>query len=129
MFSVFRDRTSVLKRREWLRLGGVRALGVLVPGLEAAPAPGTQKPRAKSCVFIFLFGGPSQIDLWDMKPAAPAEIRGEFQPQSTSVPGIQICEHLPRLAGQMDKLCLLRSMNHQMNVHGPACSEIFSGRQ
>jgi hypothetical protein len=63
-----------------------------------------------------------------MKPQASAEIRGEFQSIATSVPGIQICEHLPRLAKQMDKLCLLRSMQHRMNVHGPACSEIFSGR-
>jgi hypothetical protein len=81
-----------------------------------------------SCVFLFLFGGPSQIDLWDMKPQAPVEVRGEFQPVSTKVPGIQICEHLPQLAQQMDKVCLLRSMTHNMNVHGPACSEVFSGR-
>lgn len=63
-----------------------------------------------------------------MKPNASAEIRGEFQPVATRVPGIQICEHLPRLAQQMDKVCLLRSMQHRMNVHGPACSEVFSGR-
>src|SRR5205823_10293664 len=72
--------------------------------------------------------GPSHIDLWDMKPSAPAEIRGEFQPAATRVPGIQLCEHLPQLAAQMDKLCLLRSMAHHMPVHGPACSEMFTGR-
>jgi hypothetical protein len=93
-----------------------------------AASGGLNRKRANACVFLFLFGGPSQIDLWDMKPAAPVEIRGDFQLAATSVPGIQICEHLPRLAQQMDKLCLLRSMCHQMNVHGPACSEIFSGR-
>jgi hypothetical protein len=76
-----------------------------------------------------LFGGPSHIDLWDMKPAAPVEIRGEFRPAATNVPGISLCEHLPLLARKMDKLCLLRSMTHRMNVHGPACSEIFSGRE
>ncbi len=85
-------------------------------------------PRARSCVFIFLFGGPSHIDLWDMKPEAPAEVRGEFNPIATNVPGIAICEHLPLLARQLDKLCLVRSMTHRMNVHGPACSEIYSGR-
>jgi hypothetical protein len=79
-------------------------------------------------VFIFLFGGPSHIDLWDMKPEAPVEIRGEFQSIPTNVPGIRVCEHLPQFARQMDKICLLRSMTHRMNVHGPACSEIFSGR-
>jgi hypothetical protein len=64
-----------------------------------------------------------------MKPNAPPEIRGEFQSISTNVPGIQVCEHLPRLAQQMDKLCLVRSMSHRMNVHGPACSEVFTGRE
>jgi hypothetical protein len=77
---------------------------------------------------LFLFGGPSQIDLWDMKPAAPEQVRGEFQPTATVVPGIRICEHLPRLGRVMDKVCLLRSMTHRMNVHGPECSEVFSGR-
>ncbi|MAV36507.1 MAG: hypothetical protein CMJ59_13750 [Planctomycetaceae bacterium] len=87
-----------------------------------------EKP-ARSCVLFFLFGGPSQIDLWDMKPTAPVEIRGDFQPIATSVPGIHVCEHLPQLAQRMDKICLLRSMTHNMNVHGPACSEVFSGRE
>lgn len=84
--------------------------------------------KAKSCVFIFLFGGPSHVDLWDLKPEAPAEIRGDFQPVETNIPSIRICEHLPLLAQQMDKLCLLRSMTHRMPVHGPACSEVYSGR-
>lgn len=79
-------------------------------------------------IFVFLFGGPSQIDLWDMKPAAPLEIRGEFRPIQTSAPEIQICEHLPLLATQMHRTCLIRSMHHRMPVHGPACSEIYSGR-
>lgn len=94
----------------------------------AANEPATAQRRENSCVFLFLFGGPSQIDLWDLKPHAPAEIRGEFRSTATNVPGIQLCEHLPRLARQMDKVCLLRSMQHHMNVHGPACSEVFSGR-
>ena len=84
--------------------------------------------KARSCVFVFLFGGPSHVDLWDLKPEAPAEVRGDFLPIETNVPGIQLGEHLPLLAGQMDKLCLLRSMTHRMPVHGPACSEIYSGR-
>ena len=63
-----------------------------------------------------------------MKPEAPVEIRGEFRPVATRVPGIQICEHLPQLASQMDKLCLIRSMEHRMPVHGPASSEMYSGR-
>jgi hypothetical protein len=121
-------------RRELLRIGGLGLMGLSVGELarlrsiaDAASAPGAGR-RRHSCVFVFLFGGPSHIDLWDMKPGAPAEIRGEFKSVATTTPGIHVCEHLPRLAAQMDKLCLLRSMTHRMNVHGPACSEVFSGR-
>lgn len=122
------------RRRELLRVGAISFLGLTSTRLQMLLAghAGTQAgnaPRAKSCVFIFLFGGPSHIDLWDMKPAAAAEIRGEFQPIATNVPGIQLCEHLPKLAAQMDKLCLLRSMTHHMPVHGPACSEMYTGRE
>lgn len=85
--------------------------------------------RAKSAVFVFLFGGPSQVDLTDLKPNAPLEIRGEFQPITTTVPGLELCEHLPLLAQQAQRFCLVRSMTHRMPVHGPACSEIYSGRE
>ncbi len=118
-------------RRAVLKLGGLSLLGLSVPQLtwlRRSQASATNRYRGNSCVFFFLFGGPSHIDLWDMKPQAPAEVRGGFKPVSTCVPGIQICEHLPLLAHQLDKTCLVRSMTHQMNVHGPACSEIFSGR-
>src|SRR5262249_51711644 len=88
---------------------------------------GTQH-RRNSCVFVFLFGGPSHIDLWDMKPDAPAEIRGQFKPISTRVPGIELFEQLPLLAARSHSVCLVRSMTHAMPVHGPACSELYSGR-
>lgn len=119
-----------LGRRELLRIGGLSLLGLSTGRLNQlrAQQPAARE-RAKSCIFLFLFGGPSQVDLWDMKPHAPPEIRGEFKPAATNVSGIQICEHLPLLAQQMDKVCLLRSMTHRMNVHGPACSEIFTGRE
>ncbi|MGZ0169917.1 MAG: DUF1501 domain-containing protein [Planctomycetales bacterium] len=126
------ERRSLLRSSVALSLGAVRASDVA--GLQrASAAEGSLRAvdangRAKSCVFIFLFGGPSHIDLWDMKPSAPEEIRGEFQPVSTSVPGIQMCEHLPLLGQQMHRFCLLRSMRHRMPVHGPACSEVYSGR-
>jgi hypothetical protein len=121
-------------RRELLRAGGLSLLGLSAGGLArlralaAEEAPELAAGRQRSCIFIFLLGGPSHIDLWDMKPEAPREVRGEFQPVATCVPGIDICEHLPQLARQMDKLCLVRSMTHRMNVHGPACSEMFTGR-
>jgi len=97
--------------------------------LQLRKASADQKNQpARSCVFVFLFGGPSQIDLWDMKPEAPVEVRGDFRSIATSQPTIRICEHLPRLARQIDKLCLIRSMTHRMNVHGPAMSELYTGR-
>ena len=115
-------------RREWLQAGCLGAGLLALPEFLQRRAIADTPRRAKSCVFIFLFGGPSHIDLWDMKPNAPREIRGEFQSIDTNVPGITLCEHLPHLARQMDKFCLLRSMTHRMNVHGPACSELYSGR-
>jgi len=132
MFSIcLRDAT--MNRRELLCVGGLTALGLGTADLarlqaqSAEQSPAT-KQRAKSVVFVFLFGGPSHIDLWDMKPKAAVEIRGEFNPAATNVPGIQLCEHLPHMAKQMDKIALLRSMTHKMPVHGPACSEMYSGR-
>jgi hypothetical protein len=123
-----------LTRRDLLRVGGLSVLGLGTADLarlRALSDPGspTARRRDHACVFLFLFGGPSHIDLWDMKPEAPAEVRGEFKPVATRVPGISVCEHLPLLAQQMDKICLLRSLTHRMNVHGPACSEVFSGRE
>lgn len=124
---------SSFGRRHLLRAGGLSLLGLSASTLrtwQAASAAGAgRSPRPHSCVFIFLFGGPSHIDLWDQKPYAPLEIRGDFSSIDTAVPGIQLCEHLPLMAKEMDKFCLLRSMTHKMNVHGPACSEIYSGRE
>src|SRR4051794_5612062 len=121
-------------RRELLRAGSLSALGLTTSDLarlRAAPPADAQSSRRRrnACVFFFLFGGPSHIDLWDMKPAAPSVVRGIFRPAATRVPGILVCEHLPRLARIMDRVCLLRSMAHRMNVHGPACSEVFTGRE
>ncbi len=128
MFSLV-TRGGSVTRRELLTAGGLTALGLTAGDLTrlraAAPA---DKRRANSCVFLFLFGGPSQIDLWDMKPDAPDNVRGEFTPTKTAVPGVHVCEHLPGLGKVLDKVCLVRSMTHRMNVHGPACSEVFSGR-
>lgn len=137
MFSVFRQSAAGgsvgVNRRELLRVGGLSLLGLssldLARWRTVAADDSVVGNRRNSCVFIFLFGGPSHIDLWDMKPDAPSEIRGDFRPVDTCVPGIQVCEHLPLLARHMDKVCLLRSMTHRMNVHGPACSEIFTGRE
>ena len=131
----FTQRTSRfgVNRRELLQIGGLSFLGLNSAGLRKLRAAENEqsssaKYRRNSCVFIFLFGGPSHIDLWDMKPEAPVSIRGEFNPVDTNVSGIQLCEHLPLLSKQMDKFCLLRSMHHGDPVHGTACSQMFTGR-
>src|SRR3954462_14594920 len=116
-------------RRSFLATG-LTPIGLGLSDLSRLRATSSNDNRRRnSCVFLFLFGGPSQIDLWDMKPGAPDGVRGQFRPAATRVPGIQVCEHLPRLGRVMDRLCLLRSMTHRMNVHGPACSEVLSGRE
>src|SRR5262245_53610933 len=111
-----------LTRRDMLQVGGLTALGlsltdVLRPSAaRAANAPG--RGRARACILIYLFGGPSQIDTFDLKPDAPDHFRGEFRPIATNVPGIRIVEHLPRLAGQAAKYCLIRGMHHEHPRHG-----------
>lgn len=108
-------------RREILQAGGVPLLGLTLPGLlratEERPAP--RAGRAKSVVLFNLLGGPSQMDMFDMKPAAPVEVRGEFRPIDTSLPGLQICEHLPNTARMMHKACVIRTVSHSYNSHDP----------
>ena len=111
-------------RRDILRVGLGTALGSagssLVSGNRAHAKDAGHFGQARSCILIYLFGGPSHIDIWDMKPAAPAEIRGEFKPQPTNVSGIQITEHLPLLARHADKYALIRSLSHGDSAHGSA---------
>jgi uncharacterized protein (DUF1501 family) len=107
-----------ITRRRLLEVGGLGLMGVTLPKLlraeEAHRAAGTT-PRAEACVVIFLNGGPSHLDMWDMKPDAPEAIRGEFKPIATSVPGLMVSEHLPRLATIMHRASLVRSMHHSVN--------------
>jgi hypothetical protein len=113
-----------LTRREVLRAGAVGLGGLTLPALlrlEHAAAAAGRKARARSVVLLFLSGGPSQLDMWDLKPEAPAEIRGTFKPIATNVPGVRICEHLPRLARLADKYAVVRSMSHGDANH-PAAS-------
>jgi hypothetical protein len=118
-------------RREFLRAGSVGLLGLGLPQLlqaRAAAAAAAPRPRAKACILLFMWGGPAQQDTWDMKPAAPAEYRGEFKPIATNVPGIQVCEHLPRLARHADKLALLRAMTHNDVNHTTGTHFLLTGR-
>src|SRR5258708_3297049 len=97
-----------ITRREVLRVGGLGALGLSLPELLHNRAQaGPTAAKAKSCIILFLMGGPPQHSTWDPKPDATAQIRGVFKPIASSVPGIQISEVLPRAARQMDKVCVL----------------------
>ena len=104
-----------LTRRQMLQAGAIGYLGLSLPRLLRAETLETAAATADACILIFLNGGPSHLDMWDMKPDAPAEIRGEFKPIATSVPGLQLSEHLPKLAAQMHRATLVRSMHHGVN--------------
>jgi hypothetical protein len=118
-----------LTRREVLRVGAIGLGGLTLPSLlrleQTARGAAADRARparkARSVILLFLSGGPSQLDMWDLKPGAPEEIRGTFQPISTAVPGIQISEHLPRSARLADKFSIVRSMHHATANH-PAAS-------
>ena len=108
-------------RRDLMQVGALSLFtGMSLPRmLRAADAAPNRKTRAKSVILFNLLGGPSHMDMFDLKPNAPKEIRGEFQPISTSVPGIQICEHLPNVAKLMHKATLIRTITHRYNSHDP----------
>jgi hypothetical protein len=107
-------------RRELMRVGGLSLFaGATLPRLLRASGLDRPVARAKSVILFNLLGGPSQMDMFDLKPHAPAEVRGEFRPIDTSVPGVQVCEHLPHVARLMHKACLIRTVTHGYNAHNP----------
>jgi len=125
-------------RRHLLKVGGLGLLGLSLPKLLRAEAlaevgkselgtRNSRMARAKSVIFLYQFGGPSHIDMFDMKPEAPEGIRGSHKPVSSKADGIAISEHLPRLAKAMDKVTLIRSMHHQMKNHNPASYYALTG--
>jgi len=122
------EQTS-LSRRRLLSIGGTGLLGLSLPRLLRAgesPAPAL-RPRAKSVVFLYQFGGPSHLDMFDLKPEAPDRIRGPYQAIPTSVPGLSISEKLPRVAQIMNKVTLIRSMTHRMKNHNSASYYALTG--
>jgi hypothetical protein len=131
------DRDEALLRRfsrrrllHWGALGAA-GCGLSLPELLAANADGTRygvRPTADNCVLLFLDGGPSHLDMWDMKPQAPDGIRGEFKPIATSLPGYQMSEHLPKVARMVDRATVVRSMHHSVNnSHGAAVYTALTG--
>ncbi|MCI0458098.1 MAG: DUF1501 domain-containing protein [Gemmataceae bacterium] len=116
-----------LSRRRWLQVGTLGLAGLSLPSLLRADSS-ARPARARSCVLLLLHGGPSQLDTFDMKPAAPAEVRGEFRPVSTTVPGVQVCEHLPRLSRVAHRFSIVRSMTHTAVNHNTATYFVTTGQ-
>ncbi|HSG70428.1 MAG TPA: DUF1501 domain-containing protein [Planctomycetaceae bacterium] len=112
---------GTMSRRDVLCVGGLAIGGLtLADVLRSQAGAASGAARGKSVIMIWMRGGPSHIDSFDMKPEAPAEVRGEFNPISTNVPGIQICEYMPLLAGDMDKLAIVRGIkSNDLGDHTP----------
>src|SRR5262245_17646769 len=132
-----------LTRREWLRVGGLGVCGLSLPALlpvgqanaveRTSPPPqgAARRPSAggtaKACIVLFYLGGPPQHETWDPKPDAPVEIRGPFHPISTSVPGLRVCELMPRTARLSDRLAVLRAVSTDDNAHSSSGYWMLTG--
>ena len=114
-------------RRQLLRVGTAAAVGAGRAGFAADDVTQPLTAQADHCIVLFLNGGPSHLDMWDLKPEAPAEIRGPFKPISTCVPGTQISELLPLSAGIVDKFTILRSHSHKDNAHQTGRHWVLTG--
>jgi hypothetical protein len=127
-------------RRDFLRFGTAGLFGLSLPQLlrlearadarrATGAAGGPPKRRADAVIQVWLGGGPASIDIWDLKPNAPAEIRGEFKPMATVADGVQVSEHLPLMAKSVDKVSVVRSLFHTIPSHGPATTFMNSGNK
>jgi hypothetical protein len=122
--------SRVISRRQLLQLGGIGMASLAVPGIVMARAGKSKGAAEKSCIFVLLCGGPSHLDTWDLKPAAPVEIRGPYKPIATKVPGMRISELHTRLAKLTQHFCLVRSITHPGNIsnHFDAMHNLLSGQ-
>ena len=118
---------TTLSRRGLLQAGSLGMVGVTLPHLLASQEE-RSAARAKSCILFFMEGGPAHQDLWDMKPSAPVEYRGEFQPITSTLPEVPVCEHLPMLAKQMHHFAMIRSVHHTINDHNAGSYYMLTGR-
>lgn len=116
-----------ISRRNALSIGGMGLLGVTLPKLLQAESTTGRPGRAKSVIFLYQFGGPSHLETFDPKPEAPAGVRSHFGVMDTSVPGIQICDRLPKMAGVMNEVTLVRTVHHTMKNHNSASYYALTG--
>jgi hypothetical protein len=117
-------------RRDFLKVGAAGLLGLSLADVlraEAGSSAGLSKRKADGVILLWLGGGPSTIDMWDLKPDAPENIRGDFKPIPTRATGIHICEHLPKTAEVMDRCALVRSLSHGITAHGPGTVYMATG--
>jgi hypothetical protein len=117
-------------RRDFLKLGAAGLLGLGLADVlrwEGRAGRGVARKKATSVIMLWLAGGPATIDIWDLKPDAPDDIRGDFKPIDTSARGVRICEHLPRVARLIDRCTLVRSLHHNIPEHGVATRYVTTG--
>ncbi len=134
--TAFRTDCEGFHRRDVLKFGAAGLLGLGLPELlrlearaEQGRKPGAPDRKANAVIMVWLSGGPATIDMWDLKPEAPEGIRGEFKPTDTNVQGVQISEHLPKMAKVTDKITLVRSLAHTIPSHGPATVFMTTGNK
>lgn len=123
----------LVTRRDCLRLGVLGGLGLTLPELLSGRAAGNSNTgpslgKARSCILLFMYGGPAHQDIWDLKANGPTDTPGEFRPISTSVPGCQVSEHIPYLAKQAHRYSIVRSATHKDSVHETAFYNMVTGR-
>src|SRR5271166_6269171 len=115
-------------RRDFLKIGSAGLLGLGLADVLRLRARAAAGPRpAQGVVLLWLGGGPSTIDMWDLKPQAPENVRGEFKAIATKAAGVRICEHLPKTAAVMDRCVLVRSLHHNVPAHGPGTVYMATG--
>jgi uncharacterized protein (DUF1501 family) len=117
-----------MPRREFLRVGTLALGGLTLPEVLARRAAGGQQACDTSVILFWMWGGPSQLETFDMKPNAPSDYRGPLMPIRTNVPGIEICEYLPLLAQRADRFSLIRSLHHEMSAHNDGSIEVLTGK-
>jgi hypothetical protein len=117
-----------IRRREFLRLGTLALGGLSLSDLLKLRASAGEPPRDASVILFWMWGGPSQLETYDLKPDAPSEYRGPFRPIPTAVPGLDVCELFPLQAGLGDKVSLVRSLHHTMSAHNDASIELLTGK-
>jgi len=118
-----------VRRREFMRVGMLALGGLTLPELLRARAQTAESTRRSTSVILFwMWGGPSQLETYDMKPEAPLEFRGPLRPIRTNVPGIEICEYMPLQAQIADKFSIIRSLHHEMSAHNDGSIEVLTGK-